>query len=81
MSYLFIYLCVRVIQLRVLLVCCRRTVGVVVRSEQAVVAHACHGHRYRPSPFPLSGTGGGGGGGWGGKSKGLAGTRESDRNR
>ena len=26
-------------------------------SEQAVVAHACHGHRYRPSPNPLSGTG------------------------
>ena len=50
----------RVIQLRVLLVCCRRTVGVVVRSEQAVVAHACYGHRYRSSPFPLSGTGGGG---------------------
>ena len=25
-------------------------------SEQAVVAHACHGHRYRPSPAPLSGT-------------------------
>ena len=33
-------------------------------SEQAVVAHACHGHGYRPSPVPLSGTkkkGGGGG--------------------
>ena len=28
-----------------------------VRSEQAVVAHACHGHRYRPLPVPLSGTG------------------------
>ena len=27
-----------------------------VRSEQAVVAHACHGHRYRPSLVPLSGT-------------------------
>ena len=26
-------------------------------SEQAVVAHACHGHKYRPSPVPLSGTG------------------------
>ena len=25
-------------------------------SEQAVVAHACHGHRYRSSPVPLSGT-------------------------
>ena len=25
--------------------------------EQAVVAHACHGHRYQPSPVPLSGTG------------------------
>ena len=23
-------------------------------SEQAVVAHACHGHRYRPSPVPPS---------------------------
>ena len=23
-------------------------------SEQAVVAHACHGHRYRSSPVPLS---------------------------
>ena len=34
-------------------------------SEQAVVAHACLGHRYRPSPVPLTGTGkkkGGGGG-------------------
>ena len=28
-----------------------------VRSEQAVAAHACHGHRYRPTPAPLSGTG------------------------
>ena len=30
-----------------------------VRSEQAVVAHACHGHRYRyrPSQVPVSGTG------------------------
>ena len=28
-----------------------------VRSEQAVVAHACHGYRCRPSPVPLSGTG------------------------
>ena len=43
-------------------------------SEQAVVAHACHGHRCRFSPVPLSGTG---------KEKGreegapaLAGTRE-----
>ena len=36
-------------------------------SEQAVIAHACHGHRYRPSPVPLSGTGKiMGGGGWGG---------------
>ena len=26
-------------------------------SEQALVAHACHGHRYRLSPVPLSGTG------------------------
>ena len=26
------------------------------RSEQAVVAHACHGHRYWPSLVPLSGT-------------------------
>ena len=26
-------------------------------SEQAVVAHACHGHMYRLSPVPLSGTG------------------------
>ena len=26
-------------------------------SEQAVVAHACHGHRYRPSPVLLSGAG------------------------
>ena len=25
-------------------------------SEQAVVAHACHGHRYQSSPVPLSGT-------------------------
>ena len=25
-------------------------------SKQAVVAHACHGHRYRPSPVPLFGT-------------------------
>ena len=25
-------------------------------SEQAVVAHACHGHRYRPSSVPRSGT-------------------------
>ena len=39
-------------------------------SEQAVVAHTCHGHRYWPSPIALSGTGkekGGGGGtctGW-----------------
>ena len=36
-----------------------------VFNEQAVVAHACHGHRYRPSPVHLSGTGikkrGGGG--------------------
>ena len=26
-------------------------------SEQAAVAHACHGHRYRPPPVPLSRTG------------------------
>ena len=26
-------------------------------SEQAVVAHDCHGHRYRTSLVPLSGTG------------------------
>ena len=26
-------------------------------SEQAVVAHACHRHRYRPLPVPLSRTG------------------------
>ena len=35
-------------------------------SEQAVVAHACHGHMYRPSSVPLFGReniGGGGGGG------------------
>ena len=25
-------------------------------SEQAVVVHACHGHRYQPSLVPLSGT-------------------------
>ena len=25
--------------------------------EEAVVAHACHGHRYRPSSVSLSGTG------------------------
>ena len=28
-----------------------------VGSQQAVVAHACHGHWCRPSPVPLSGTG------------------------
>ena len=27
-----------------------------VHSEQAVVAHACHGYRYGPLPVPLSGT-------------------------
>ena len=35
-----------------------------VHSDQAVVAHACHGHRYRPSTVPLTGKGkkkGGGG--------------------
>ena len=26
-------------------------------SEQAIVAHACHGHKCRPSSAPLSGTG------------------------
>ena len=26
-------------------------------SEQDVVVHACHGHKYQPSPVPLSGTG------------------------
>ena len=26
-------------------------------SEQAVVVHACHGHRYQPLPVPLSRTG------------------------
>ena len=26
-------------------------------TEQAIVAHACHGHMYRPSPVLLSGTG------------------------
>ena len=26
-------------------------------SEQVVVAHACHGHRYQPLPVPLSVTG------------------------
>ena len=30
----------------------------VSRAHSAVVAHACHGHRYRPSPVPLSGAGG-----------------------
>ena len=33
-----------------------------MHSEQAVIAHACHGHRCRPSPVPLSGTGKKGGG-------------------
>ena len=47
-----------------------RSVCLTAHSEQAVVAHACHGHRYGPSLVPLSGTGkkrgskgrGGGGG-------------------
>ena len=29
----------------------------VHNSEQAVVAHACHGHRCQPLPVSLSGTG------------------------
>ena len=52
-------------------------------SEQAVVAHTCHGHKYRPLPVPLCGTGKKGGGTKGGPPA-LAGTREyeqSDRNR
>ena len=28
-----------------------------IHSEQAVVVHTCHEHRYRPSPVPQSGTG------------------------
>ena len=31
--------------------------NVHIHSEQAVVAHACHGHMYRPSLVPLSRTG------------------------
>ena len=56
-----------------------------VHSEQAVVAHACHGHMYRFSPvsLPETGTKSVGVGG-GGRPPALAGTREyeqSDRNR
>ena len=44
--------------------------------KTAVVAHACHGHRYRPSPIPLSGTEKKGEGVMGGPSA-LAGTRDA----
>ena len=52
-------------------------------SEQAVIAHACHGHRYRPSLVPLSVPKKKGGVGTKGGPPALAGTREyeqSDRN-
>ena len=31
--------------------------GQSAHSGQALVSHACHGHKYQPSPVPLSGTG------------------------
>ena len=45
-------------------------------SGQAVVAHACHGHRCRPSLAPLSGTAKNWEGRRGGGPPALAGTRE-----
>ena len=34
-----------------------RSECITAYSEQAVVVHACHGHRYWHLPVPLSGTG------------------------
>ena len=50
-----------------------------LHSEQTVVAHDCHGHRYLPSPVPLSGTGEKREGGSKGGPPALAGTREYEQ--